>query len=89
MANHTMNSAEMSEAGMTDRSRQENRAIETVKTVFHAHWFLPGTTLKRGVNEKNFEKFASGFFEEKSRGEVHKTKPTKANRKDAQAAKRT
>lgn len=33
------------------------------------------------------EQFASGLFEEQSRGEIHKTKPTKENRKDAQAAK--
>ena len=69
----------MSEVEMTHRATRENRLIETVETVFEAHSFLPGnTSVQRGVSENNFEKFASGLFEEQSRGEVHKTKPTKS-----------
>ncbi len=40
-------------------------------------------------NSRRHQQFASGLFEEQSRGELHKTKPTKENRKDAQAAKIT
>jgi hypothetical protein len=35
---------------------------------------------------RRYERFASGFFEEKSRGETQTTKPTKERRKDAEAA---
>jgi hypothetical protein len=35
---------------------------------------------------RRYKQFASGFFEEKSRGETKNTKPTKEKRKDAEAA---
>ena len=88
-----MNSAEMRGAEMTGRARRENGWIEAVKTVLEDRSSCPRTSLKQRVIEKNFKQFASGFFEEKSRGEIHKTKPTKiagsnvddtkVNRKDA------
>jgi hypothetical protein len=54
---------------------------------------LPGTakprfcaSLPSSINEKIFENLPRVFFEEKTRGEPPKTKPTKEKRKDAHAA---
>jgi hypothetical protein len=56
---------------------------ETAEAVARPSFVSADASLKRGANERNFRKFASGFFEEKPRGDVPKTKPTKENRKDA------
>jgi len=42
--------------------------------------FSGGIVFRDGISRPEcrcYEEFASGFFEEKSRGEIHKTKPTK------------
>jgi len=83
-----MSRAELREAEMTSRTNQKNRVTETVKTISKAGLFSCCAALKRGVHGRNFQKFASGFFEEKSRGEIQKSKPTKEKRKDAEAANR-
>jgi len=83
-----MSRAELREVEMTNRTNQKNRVAETTKMVFRVRSFGLCTSLKRGVNRRNFQKFASGFFEEKSRGEIHNSKPTKEKRKDAEAANR-
>ena len=44
------------------------------------------TSLSGIRDEKIFENLPRVFFEEKPRGELRKTKPTKENRKDAHAA---
>jgi hypothetical protein len=76
-----MSRAELREAGMTNRTNQKNRVTETFKTVFSVPLFDRGASLKRSVNRRNFQKFASGFFEEKSRGETQKlNQPKKKER---------
>jgi len=62
--------------------RQFGRSMETAIAVFC-------TSSRPSLNEKLFEKFASGFFEEKPRGELPQNKPTTENRKDAEAAKKS
>ena len=62
----------------------------SVKRGFKKRKFLCGTRVPRARISRQecqrYEQFASGFFEEKSRGEIQNTKPTKEERKDAEAA---
>lgn len=62
------------------------RFITAVETVADAHSPRLVTSSERRAEDTNFEKFASGFFEEKARGEIAKNQTHQRKRKDADAA---
>ena len=87
MRGHTTNRAEMQEANLmkqaTRKIRSANSRIGRLLGIAEPRFC---TLPLDAINEKFFENLPRVFSEEKPRGELRKTKPTKENRKDAHAA---